>query len=597
MGKQKWRLAITLALIVVGIIASWKTIRLWSMSQAEREAMMANDPDGYKSLVDGAMRLGLDLQGGIHTVVRVKLEEIKEAERDGAVERVKEIIRNRVDPEGVSEPVIQTQGNDRIVIDLPGWKDEKRAEELITKVALLEFKMLEDWQTATAILERIDSVAAMVNARESGDDTANPSTGEESVSPDNGDSSSGDQSADELLAELTADSATGDSAESEEMDLVSELLGADSATGDTLSDEFAVDEDKPFTGTLLHAQYNEKTGNWPGLTFPANQEKRLKRILSLPEVKRVIPRGVQFAWSTRTSVENNQEVIKLYILKDEVRFLGKNLENIRVSNDQFGRPAVDFNLSGRAASQFASLTGNNIGKPFAIVLDGKVESAPFINSRIRNSGQITMGGGSNNEDIREEARILATVLKAGSLPAPIELIEKNFVGPTLGSDSIAKGLTSSLVGLVLVLLFITFYYRISGVIANLALLFNLFFLLAFMAGLSATLTMPGIAGIILTIGIAVDANILIFERIREELAAGKSVRAAIDSGYDRALLAIIDSHVTTMITAAALYWFGSGPIRGFAVTLFWGVLLSLFTAVIITKTVFDFRKQYKSLSI
>lgn len=189
------------------------------------------------------------------------------------------------------------------------------------------------------------------------------------------------------------------------------------------------------------------------------------------------------------------------------------------------------------------------------------------------------------------------VLKAGALPAPVEIIEKNVIGATLGNDSINKGFYSSMAGLILVLLFIGIYYRVSGWIANLGLLFNIFFLLAVLAGFGATLTMPGIAGIILTIGISVDANILIFERIREEMRTGKPVRAAIDAGYDRAWLTIWDSHVTTLITAGALFILGSGPVRGFAVTLFWGVSISLFTAYVITKMVFDLRKQYTSLSI
>ena len=197
----------------------------------------------------------------------------------------------------------------------------------------------------------------------------------------------------------------------------------------------------------------------------------------------------------------------------------------------------------------------------------------------------------------EEARNLEIVLKAGSLPAPVEIIEKNVIGATLGTDSINKGFYSSMAGLILVLLFIGIYYRISGWIANLGLLFNIFFLLAVLAGFGATLTMPGIAGIILTIGISVDANILIFERIREEMRTGKPVRAAIDAGYDRAWLTIWDSHVTTLITAGALFILGSGPVKGFAVTLFWGVSISLFTAYVITKMVFDLRKQYTSLSI
>jgi preprotein translocase subunit SecD len=197
----------------------------------------------------------------------------------------------------------------------------------------------------------------------------------------------------------------------------------------------------------------------------------------------------------------------------------------------------------------------------------------------------------------DDARNLEIVLKAGSLPAPVEIIAKNVVGATLGSDTITKGFWAAIVGLLLVLSYIAFYYKVSGIIADIGLLFNLFFLLAVMAALGATLTMPGIAGIILTIGMSVDSNILIFERIREELLAGKTVRAAIDAGYDRAWVAILDSHVTTLITAGALFILGSGSIKGFAVSLFWGVLISLFTAYIITKLIFDFRKQYKTLSI
>jgi len=292
-------------------------------------------------------------------------------------------------------------------------------------------------------------------------------------------------------------------------------------------------------------------------------------------------------------VRNAQTVYSLYILKSKIQFLGKYLENIKLGRGQFQEPTVDFRLTGQGAAAFARLTGSNIDKPLAIVIDGKVESAPIINSKIRNNGQITMGGSATMEDAKD----LEIVLKAGALPAPVEIIEKNVVGPTLGSDSIRKGLMSTLIGLALVFIFIGIYYRVSGIIADIALVFNIFFLLSIMAGLGATLTMPGIAGIILTVGISVDSNILIFERIREELRTGKTVRASIDAGYNRALLTIVDSHVTTLITAGALFLFGSGPIKGFAVSLFWGVTISLYTAVVITKTIFDIRKGYKSLSI
>lgn len=583
MGKQKWRIIITLLLVVFGFAASWKTIKLWSMDDAERQSMLESDPDGYKSLVAGSMRLGLDLQGGIHTVVRVKLEDIPEDARADAVERVKEIIRNRVDPEGVFEPIIQTQGDDRIIVDLPGWKDEKRAEQLIGQTARLEFKMLQPIEKVAPVLERIDSVLAALSR--------------EKASASAGDTGSADsnEATDSALDSATIADASESSEDASDDDFLAELFGDSDV--DSL-DEFVTDfseEDRPFTSLSLGGTINQRTGVlWPAFTFPASAKKKIERWMKLPEIKRQIPPGMQIAYSTRNTIASDQrEVFELYFLDDEVRFKGENLEGIRISTDQMGVRTVDFALSGRAAAQFANLTSNNIDKPFAIVLDDKVESAPFINSRIRNRGQITLGGNASIED----AAILALVLKAGSLPAPVEIIEKNLVGPTLGSDSIRKGYTSSLVGLALVLLFIGIYYRVSGIIANIALLFNLFFLLAIMAGLGATLTMPGIAGIILTIGIAVDANILIFERIREELLSGKSVRAAIDAGYDRALLAIIDSHVTTLITAAALFWFGSGPIRGFAVTLFWGVSLSLFTAIVITRTIFDFRKKYKTLSV
>ena len=228
-----------------------------------------------------------------------------------------------------------------------------------------------------------------------------------------------------------------------------------------------------------------------------------------------------------------------------------------------------------------------------IVLDSMVMSAATIQSAIREQGRITLGTGAS----WEEATDLSIVLKAGALPAPVIIVENNVVGPSLGQDSIEKGTYSAIVGLILVLLFMAGYYKLSGVIADIALLSNMLFLMAGMAALHATLTMPGIAGIILTMGMSVDSNVLIFERIREELTTGKTVRSAIDIGYERALLTIIDAHVTTLITAGVLFLFGTGPIKGFAVTLSLGVSISLFTALFITKAIFNARKSYKTLSI
>jgi len=320
----------------------------------------------------------------------------------------------------------------------------------------------------------------------------------------------------------------------------------------------------------------------------------MEQWLQLPAVKRLIPVDVEWSWSTRSEILNNVEKVQIYLLKRKVQFLGKFLEDISLGAAPSGIGySVDFQLSGEGNARFAQLTGANIHKPLAIVIDSRVESAPTISSKIRGNGTITMGGGATIQD----ARNMEIVLKAGALPAPVEIIEKNVVGATLGADSIQKGLFSCLVGLLLVLLYIGVYYRLSGFIADVGVLFNIFFLLAFMAGLGQTLTMPGIAGIILTIGISVDANVLIFERIREELRTGKTVRAAIDAGYNRAFVAILDSHITTLITAGALFILGSGPIKGFAVTLFFGVALSLYTAYVITRAIFDIRSGYRTLSI
>jgi preprotein translocase subunit SecD len=316
-------------------------------------------------------------------------------------------------------------------------------------------------------------------------------------------------------------------------------------------------------------------------------------LLSQPELKAVIPEDDELAWSTRSEVLQGQEYWGLYLLKKRVELSGKYLVDAKPRFDQFRKPEVNFTLTKPGGRIFARVTGANIDKPLAITLDGRVESAPIIRSKIRDSGVIEMGGAASLEDATD----LSIVLRAGALPAPVKIIENRIIGPSLGQDSIRKGTTAAIIGLTLIILFMFFYYRLSGAIADVGLLFNIIFLLAAMSALRATLTLPGIAGIILTVGMSVDANVLIFERIREELRSGKTVRASIDAGYKRALLAIIDSHVTTLITAAVLFQFGTGPVKGFAVSLSLGVAINLFTAVVITRVIFDLRKGYQTLSI
>ncbi len=567
--SQKWRMGITAVLLILACVAFWNTFQLWTMSDAAKKLMDERDPGSLTRLQQKAIRLGLDLQGGIHVVLRVKTEELSKAEQEGAIDRAISVVRNRIDGLGVAEPVIQKQGADRIIIDLPGYTDKERAEELIGQTALLQFKLLESMENANLVLARIDTAVSIYEKARSGSTTTS----------------------------ATATPAVRDTAKSS--DVLSQLM-SDSATKDTagafdFEENSSLDQEtEPFTSRLDHFLVTPRTNAlWPGWSVSVKDKPLLERWLQLPQVKAAIPPDVEFAWSTRSEVRQSREVFDLYLMKRKVQFLGKYLESIALGRQSMGGFAVNFKLSGDGAQKFAQLTGSNIDKPLAIVLDDKVESAPTINSKIRNSGQIEMGGSATFD----EARNMEIVLKAGALPAPVEIIAKNVVGATLGSDSIRKGFISSIIGLALVLAYIAFYYRISGVIADIGLVFNLFFLLAAMAALGATLTMPGIAGIILTIGMSVDSNILIFERIREELLSGKTVRAAIDAGYDRAWQAILDSHVTTLITAAALYLFGSGSIKGFAVSLFLGVFISLFTAYVITKLIFDFRKQYQTISI
>ena len=568
MTAQRWRVLITALLMIVSLFMFWNTFKLWTMSDAERQKMQQEEPDELLGIQQKAIRLGLDLQGGIHVVLRVKTEELDEASRDGAVDRAMQVIRSRVDALGVAEPNIQKQGNNRVIVDLPGYTDAERAEDLIGRMAVLEFKLLENNENAQLLINKMDSILVAYEKTGRATDSA-----EAESRPDTAADTSSDTS--NLLATLMGDSA----ADSLDFGFDEESLG---------------EEDRPFSTRLEPMLYNNTTGtNFPGFNVDKKDRQRMERWLNLPEIKRVIPIDVEWLWGTRPIVRNNREIYELYLLKKKVQFVGKYLKSISLGRGQLGGHQVDFRIDSEGISRFAQLTGSNINKPLAIVLDNMVESAPFINSKIRGDGTITMGSSATIQDAID----MKIVLEAGSLPAPVEIIEKNVVGASLGADSISKGFTASLIGLIIVLLYIGFYYRLSGLIANIGLLFNLFFLLAFMAGFHFTLTMPGIAGIILSTGMSVDSNILIFERIREELRTGKTVRASIDAGYIRAFVAILDSHVTTLITALALFIFGSGPVRGFAVTLFWGVTISLFTAYVITKAIFDIRKAYQSISI
>jgi protein-export membrane protein SecD len=570
---QGWKVGLILFLLLGSAWYLYPTVQLLTMSEEARADMQRTDPRGWVQLQKKAMKLGLDLKGGMRVVLEVDRSQLNPDEAKDAVERAKEILRNRVDQLGVAEPLIQKQGEERIVVELPGVSDVQRAQELIGKTALLEFKLLESPEQTQLLLDRIDRTLEGI----AGLDTTDFDL----------DTASGDEPAD-VLDELFGES-TDDTSEAA---ADTTLAAADDTTA-PVDDERVSDlppelsQERPFT-TLL-----DPSGSGIGWLVASEDVPVANVLLAREEVAQVIPRDVQFAWGTRPEYMGSIEMQRLYLLKRHTEMTGKYLVDANPNFDQFRKPIVNFQLTREGGRIFARLTGANINKPLAIVLDDRVESAPNIESRIRDRGQITMGGGAQYEDAQD----LAIVLRAGALPAPVNIVENNVVGPSLGHDSIRRGLTATAIGAAAVILIMLIYYQLSGLIANFALLLNAIFLMGVMAVLHATLTMPGIAGVILTIGISVDANVLIFERIREELRTGKTVRHAIDAGYSRALVAIIDSHVTTLITALALFLFGTGPIKGFAVTLFWGVLISLFTAYVATRTVFDMRRGYAKLSI
>jgi len=551
-GQITWLFAIATA-VIVSFVLLYPTVEFYSQ---DREALKIDNPKDFYSLKKKALRLGLDLQGGVHIVLQVS------DPRGGSVsadiqDQVLEKIRIRVDKYGIAEPEIVKSGTDQIVVDLPGFTDIDTAKTLIGSTAQLQFHLLRSPEECQNLLQAIDSVLAIK--------LAGP----------------GDES--ELAeAEAVPKSDTAEEA-------ITSLFGEEVIdTSQEVLDEEDFAKSHPFSAIL-----DRWLGNWWQITM--ENFYQAQQYLEMPEIQEVIPSNYKLAWGTRPVKGGDRRFQTLYILNRNIELTGESLVSAKETYDQLRQPVVNFELDSDGARRFSRVTGQHIEENLAIVIDDRVESAPVIQSRISKNGQITMGGDATISD----AYLLAILLKAGALPADVEILQSTVVGPALGQDSINRGKQASMIGLILVMVFMAIYYKFSGIIADIALSLNILFVLAFMVipGVNATLTMPGIAGLILTVGIMVDSNVLIFERIREELRTGKTIRAAIDAGYDRALLTIIDSHVTTLITALFLFIFGSGPIRGFAVTLSVGVFLSLFTALFITKVIFDMRKKYKSLSI
>jgi preprotein translocase subunit SecD len=467
----------TIALVGLSAYFLLPTLKWYRMPADERtELEQDRDP-----ILKKILNLGLDLRGGTHLVLELDRSKLPpETKTIDALDRAIEIIRNRVDQFGVSEPLIARQGDRWIVVQLPGIKDSGRAKELIGKTALLEFRLVDD----SGILTNLSK--ALLDKKMS-------------------------------------------------MDQYYDLKQAGTLTAD---------------------------------------------------LAKVVPEG----WEVLPERKDTERLGGSYlVVKSTAELTGATLVDAKVTfgggSGQLssGYPSVSIEFNAEGAKLFSLVTEANVNKQLAIVLDGQVQSAPVIRSAIPDGHAIVEGNFS-----AEDAKLLATVLKAGALPAPVRVIEERTVGATLGEDSIKAGVRSCLIGLAMVMLFMGVYYSFSGLIADIAMLINMFCIFGALAWFHATLTLPGIAGTILSLAMAVDANVLILERVREELQMGKSVRLAIDLGYKHAWPAIIDGHVTNFISALLLFQFGTGPVKGFAVTLMSGIVISIFTAVFFTHMVYDY---------
>ena len=515
---------------------------------------------GY--LATNGLKQGLDLQGGMHLVLEIDDPEgtLTPERRADAIDRAERIIRTRIDAFGVEEPLIQKVGNERIIVELAGLDDESRAKEVINQQAYLEWKLVLETSELDGSLERLDrAVVAAIGVdglRAMGRATeAQPASRIEDLLFNSGDSTQAADSAEAAAGEAAAEEAEAQVAEAEDQEQELNF--------------------RPFTGLL-------NTGDVGSYLVDAADIQTAEDFMGLPEFQRALPRNVSLHWGWDSIARGGRFYRELYVLEEDAFLTGDMLEDATAQRDpQFNQAQVLFELNRRGGRRFQEVTGAHVGDRIAILLDNEVVSAPVVRDRIGASGSIDLGTADMSE-----ATDLALVLRAGALPAPLRILEQRTVGPSLGQDSIDQGRIAGMVGIVMVLFIMVIYYRLAGVLAIVALGIYLLLVLGGLSAMDATLTLPGIAGLILSIGMAVDANVLIFERIREELAAGRATRTAVDEGFANALSAIVDANLTTLITGLILFQFGTGPVRGFAVTLCIGIVASFFSAIYVTRTLF-----------
>ena len=618
MRNQLTRIIITVCFVILATYFLWPTIqdynyrRQLSLLTGQGQDSIAYAEKHHDDMLDAKtkrMKLGLDLQGGMRVVLEVdiiqllddvaknkddkfraiikevrnetasndvsiipifvnkfkadtirlsryygsmrdddsKITSMLEDETGKAVDRAIETVRNRVDQYGVSEPSIQKQGGRRIIVELPGVKDENDVRQLINSTALLEFRMMKDPQISYKVMESVDKY--LTGKLETDTTTETATSIEKGKKPE------------------------------KRKDALSELTGNAAAPESDTSKEAQFAREHPF---FMYVKPDQR-GSGEG--YVAEKDKdRVVRLLERPEVQRLIPADLEFLWSAKVqSFKDEQKYYLLYPVKKTPELTGNVITNAQASVDpEDNRSIVNMEMNSEGARDWARITGANIGKRVAIIMDKGVFSAPVVQAKIT-GGRSRITG----MDSPAEARLLEIVLKAGALPAPVTTIEQRSIGPSLGEDSIRAGLTSILISFILIVLFMVVYYHSAGAVADFALFFNILFILGVMASFGATLTLPGIAGIVLTIGMAVDANVLVDERVREEIVTGKTLRAAIDTGYSKAFTAIFDGHVTSFLTGIVLYQFGSSGVQGFALTLMIGLVANLFSAIVITHVIMN----------
>ncbi len=615
---------VIIVLVIAGAIyLLYPTYKYSSLSEGEKEAMILKNQKELYELKENSINLGLDLQGGMHVILEVDVKELvnklaknknevfeqtleetaqaveisdedfisvfneklkekgtniaryfasvdRRTESDvisylreqakEAVNRSQEILRNRVDEFGVSEPIIQKQGDRRIIVELAGVTDPSRVRRLIGRTAQLQFKLLKDNVVTTRVAEEIN---AFIQSKISPSDTV----------------TAGEEEKDTTTTALE------------------DLFGVDTTdeTGEVAISDSAA---QLFEENMFFLDPNDRQT----LLVPVDKELKFKHLLEMDAIQKIIAEHApnsEFLWGSKP-VHNDQYLVA-YLVNKNLELSGETIKDASpqmaggTDPSAIGTFETSLTLNDEGARIFARVTGANIGKRLAIILDNKVYMAPYLRVKINNGRAVI-----THIPSMEEARDISIVLKAGALPAPVNIIEERTVGPSLGQDSINAGSYSAIMGLIIVMIFMFIYYRLSGLVADLALALNIILIMAIMAYFKATLTLPGIAGIILTIGMAVDANVLIFERIREELDRGKTIRVSIDTGYSKAFITILDANVTTFFAGIILYTFGTGPIQGFALTLMIGIAASMFTAIVVTRVIFDYTLEkfsIKKLSI